>query len=193
MIDYTLTDNDGDSTEAEATVSVEGPADELVVGDNDDDNEATEAGGDVLIGDRGGLEAVLTPATNYNISLIVDTTGSMVVPSGTPGLSRLELVQAALKNLLTDLVAHDGQINLQIVDFGTNAVDHIVIDLNSADDIANVVSFIDGFRAEGGTNLEAGIRTASGWLAAPGRRPPIRRLRGPELHPDRWWAHTLHG
>lgn len=166
VIDYTLTDNDGDSAEAEATVSVEGPADELVVGDNDDDNEATGAGGDVLIGDRGGLEAVLTPATNYNISLIVDTTGSMVVPSGTPGLSRLELVQAALKNLLTDLVAHDGQINLQIVDFGTNAVDHIVIDLNSADDIAKVVSFIDGFRAEGGTNLEAGIRTASGWLAA---------------------------
>lgn len=166
VIDYTLTDSDGDTAAAEVTVSVAGPEDELVVGDNDDDDETTGAGGDVLIGDRGGLESVLNPATNYNISLIVDTTGSMVVPSGTPGLSRLALVQAALKNLLADLVAHEGQINLQIVDFGLNAVDHIVIDLSSSADIASVISFINGFEAEGATNLEAGIRTASEWLAA---------------------------
>ncbi|WP_442487637.1 Ig-like domain-containing protein [Halomonas litopenaei] len=173
QIRYTLTDGDGDRDHGDLFVQVTPDAqDELFVGDNTDDAAFTHGGNDVLIGDQGCIFTTLKPATDYNISLIVDTTGSMLETSGTGGLTKMQLVQQALKKLVTDFVDHDGQINLQIVDFGTNAVQHVALDLGSSgNDINSVISFINSMKADGATNFEAGIRTASQWLAAQDANP----------------------
>ncbi|MEQ5854262.1 Ig-like domain-containing protein [Halomonas sp. EF61] len=173
QIRYTLTDGDGDRDHGDLFVQVTPDAqDELFVGDNGDNAAFTHGGNDVMIGDQGCIFTTLEPATDYNISLIVDTSSSMGAASGSPGLTKLKLVQQALKKLVVDLVDHDGQINLQIVDFGTNAVQHVALDLGAnSNDINSVISFINGFKNDGATNFEAGIRTASEWLAAQDANP----------------------
>ncbi|WP_442487638.1 Ig-like domain-containing protein [Halomonas litopenaei] len=173
QICYTMTDGDGDSAQGDLYVQVTADIpDELVVGTNENETASTLGGDDVLIGDQGCVTTTLQPATDYNISLIVDTTGSMLEASGTGGLTKMQLVQQALKKLVADFVDHDGQINLQIVDFGTSAVQHVALDLGSSgNDINSVISFINSMKADGATNFEAGIRTASQWLAAQDANP----------------------
>lgn len=90
VIDYTLTDADGDTSSASANVDVtlEQADDELFVGDNDDDTKTTQSGNDVLIGDLGGTETGTDPAVSYNVSLILDTSKTMSYQadgSGTTG------------------------------------------------------------------------------------------------------------
>ncbi|MBY6029004.1 tandem-95 repeat protein [Halomonas sp. DP8Y7-1] len=172
-IRYTLTDGDGDAATADLRVYVTQTAsNELFVGDNSDNGATTGAGDDALVGDQGGVMTTLKPSTNYNISLIVDTTGSMAVGSGTDGLTKIQLVKQALTKLVVDLVGHDGKVNLQIVDFDSNAVQHVAFDLGSSgSDINSVINFINGLDAEGATNYEAGIRKASEWLTAQDANP----------------------
>ncbi|MBY5982993.1 tandem-95 repeat protein [Halomonas sp. DP5Y7-2] len=172
-IRYTLTDGDGDAATADLRVQVtRTESNELFVGDNGDNGATTGAGDDALVGDQGGVMTTLKPSTNYNISLIVDTTGSMAVGSGTDGLTKIQLVKQALTKLVVDLVGHDGKVNLQIVDFDSNAVQHVAFDLGSSgSDINSVINFINGLDAQGATNYEAGIRKASEWLTAQDANP----------------------
>ncbi len=174
-IRYTLTDGDGDRDRADLVVKVTqtpDPDDELYVGDNGDNTANTHGGNDVLIGDEGCVFKEIKPAVNYNVSLIVDTSISMGEPSDVAGQNKLQVVKKALKNLLTDLVSHEGKVNLQIVDFDTMSRKHITIDLGSTgSDVNAALSFINGMAVGGETNFEAGIRTASGWLKAQDANP----------------------
>ncbi|MGK0547545.1 VCBS domain-containing protein [Halomonas cupida] len=157
-------DGDGDTASGSLTLEVSAP-DQLFVGDNSD-NRATGGGGsDVMIGDGGGSFTVVNPAQNYNISLILDSSGSMSEYSGTQGLTRMELAKRALKNLVEQLADFEGTINLQVIDFDNTAVFEQAIDLGSSKaDIEKVLKHIEDADASNGTNYEAAFVKAEEWL-----------------------------
>ncbi|MGM0913550.1 MAG: type I secretion C-terminal target domain-containing protein, partial [Pseudomonadota bacterium] len=161
-LDILAEDGDGDTVPGSITLeSPEPPV--LEVGGNIVNTLSGNAGDDVIIGDTGGTYTVITPGESYNISLIVDSSGSMGDPSGTDGKSRMELAQDALKVLVAQLVDHDGEINLQIIDFDTGMVSREFQDI-SGDDLDAINAAIDEMAAEGGTNYEAGFNAATVWL-----------------------------
>ncbi|MGO5000636.1 VWA domain-containing protein [Oceanisphaera sp. W20_SRM_FM3] len=139
-------------------------ADESYIAEQNSDNTFNGgAGNDVLLGDSGGVSSTVTPGTNYNISLILDTSGSMGNASGTGGLSRLALAIQALGNLVTQLKVHDGIINLQLVDFSKNA-NSITINNLDANNISDLTTYLGKLTANGGTNYEAAFKKAADWF-----------------------------
>ena len=73
--------------------------------------------GTVAAGDSGGVEVQTTvqPGQDYNISIMLDLSGSMNDPSGSAGMSRLDMAKEALTTFINDTLAkHDGEINLQL-------------------------------------------------------------------------------
>ncbi|ALM53316.1 hypothetical protein AR456_14285 [Halomonas huangheensis] len=159
------TDSDGDGITSVLTLTREATG-ELYVGGNAEQTRTGGDGDDVLIGDAGGVN--VEPAGNYNISLLVDTSGSMSNTFGSSGQSRMALAKEALRNLVQQLANHDGTINLQLVDFDTEVgTGDVITFMNfSADDLAAVEAFITGMVAEGGTNFEDGFDSARDWFAA---------------------------
>ena len=177
-----LTDADGDTVTGSLAFTVNGmeitsnPL--LLVGSPDDDQSGSmspyaygtgpgvitgDDANDILMGDPGGSTTVVQPGQNYNISIIVDSSGSMSNASGS-GVSRMDLAKAALKNLASQLVGHDGTINLQIIDFDTNLVKSTTWTSIDAGDLTAISAAIDAMTAGGGTNYEAGFNAATGWL-----------------------------
>jgi len=157
-------DGDGDNAAGSLTVEVSAP-DQLFVGDNSDNSVSGGGGSDVMVGDGGGSFTVVNPAQNYNISLILDSSGSMKEDSGTPDLTRMELAKRALKNLVEQLADFEGTINLQVIDFDNTAVFEQAIDLGSSKaDIEKVLKHIENADANGGTNYEAAFVEAEEWL-----------------------------
>ncbi|MFJ7282280.1 retention module-containing protein [Pseudomonas sp. NPDC099000] len=89
-----------------------------------------------------------------NLLLVIDVSGSMVDPSGVPGLSRLELAKQAISALL-DKYDDLGDVKVQIVTFSSNATDKTSIWV----DVATAKSIISGLTAGGGTNYDAAVAT----------------------------------
>ena len=80
-VTVTVTDADGDSK----TESVHLESVGVQIGSNDGDLITGGSGSDIIIGDQGG-KAHLTEGKNYNISLVIDGSGSMLVqPTGYDG------------------------------------------------------------------------------------------------------------
>ncbi|MCE7645958.1 Ig-like domain-containing protein [Vibrio fluvialis] len=128
-------------------------------------------GDDVLMGDIGGYVVNVQPGLNYNIALIVDTSGSMGDEMGNTGisLSRMQVVEDALKSLVISLKDHDGVINVKLIAFGTN------IEFNfEAQDITQnpsqykaLLDNIDTQLQVGGwTNYESGLELADSWFSS---------------------------
>jgi T1SS-143 domain-containing protein len=181
---YTIVDGDGDTASANLDICVKYGAPILVVGSNASDTDGSTTphvvpsplgpdhgtiagsfGNDVLIGDVGGVSVTTTPGKNYNIALIIDTSGSMADASGTTGLSRMALAKAALINLLNQIKGHDGTINLALVSFADGSTLTQVHGLNSAN-VATLISAINSLGAVGGTNYEAALKSTVDWFNA---------------------------
>ncbi|WP_281687157.1 retention module-containing protein [Pseudomonas citronellolis] len=181
---YTIVDGDGDTASANLDICVKYGAPILVVGSNASDTDGSTTphivpsplgpdhgtiagsfGNDVLIGDVGGVSVTTTPGKNYNIALIIDTSGSMADASGTTGLSRMALAKAALINLLNQIKGHDGTINLALVSFADGSTLTQVHGLNSAN-VATLISAINSLSAVGGTNYEAALKSTVDWFNA---------------------------
>ncbi|GLU41180.1 retention module-containing protein [Pseudomonas sp. NBRC 100443] len=181
---YTIVDGDGDTSSANLDICVKYGAPILVVGSNASDTDGSTTphvvpsplgpdhgtiagsfGNDVLIGDVGGVSVTTTPGKNYNIALIIDTSGSMADPSGTTGLSRMALAKAALINLLNQIKGHDGTINLALVSFADGSTLTQVHGLNSTN-VATLISAINSLGAVGGTNYEAALKSTVDWFNA---------------------------
>ncbi|MCG8359884.1 MAG: VWA domain-containing protein, partial [Kiloniellales bacterium] len=137
-----------------------------------------EIGDDLLVGDPGGATPAGIPPGNFNIALILDVSGSMGPDFGGfagNGQTRLQLLQDAINNLLNEFSDHQGVINLKIIPFSTTA--QTSFEFPDFSDIlpggstaqANfdfAVNFVDGFNAQGTTNYESPLISATDFLAA---------------------------
>ncbi|MDE5179841.1 Ig-like domain-containing protein, partial [Vibrio fluvialis] len=135
-------------------------------------------GDDVLMGDIGGYVVSVQPGVNYNIALIIDTSGSMKfdLAGNDNGFSnsyqsksqydasRMKLVIDALTNLAKDLVNHDGVININLIGFESSAHSALTLQL-TADNLQQLLTEIQDMDAEGGTNYEAAFDLASDWFS----------------------------
>ncbi|WP_420496749.1 Ig-like domain-containing protein [Vibrio fluvialis] len=135
-------------------------------------------GDDVLMGDIGGYVVSVQPGVNYNIALIIDTSGSMKFDlagndngfsnsyqsQSQYNASRMKLVIDALTNLATDLVNHDGVININLIGFESSAHSALTLQL-TADNLQQLLTEIQDMDAEGGTNYEAAFDLASNWFS----------------------------
>ncbi|KAG1433001.1 hypothetical protein G6F57_022508 [Rhizopus arrhizus] len=104
----------------------------MVTGENTGSGTGTNpplsggSGDDVILGDKGGTVTTVEPGKNYNIALVVDTSGSMSYGrNGATGVSyeqaRMKLVKHALVVLANQLAGHDGKINVTLIGFATNS------------------------------------------------------------------------
>ncbi|WP_234375929.1 Ig-like domain-containing protein [Halomonas sp. 'Soap Lake  len=151
--------------EADRSFEVQPPA-SLNVGGNGDDVIESGGGDDVILGDRGGKVTIIDPATNYNISLIVDVSGSMNAASGTPGLNLMELTKQSLVNLANQLKDHEGTINVQLVPFSTHASSVLTIQGLDETNVHQLIASIDTLSADGGTNYQAAFEQSVAWFNA---------------------------
>ncbi|WP_298018330.1 retention module-containing protein [uncultured Castellaniella sp.] len=186
-----------------AAVDIHLVGDKLVTGTNDQNVLAGNVGDDILLGDQGGAKVTVQPGQNYNIALVVDTSGSMSDDSGETRpvwveskewqstgwwpwqghwvdtshyedqpISRMELVQDALKNLATQLANHDGKVNVTLIGFAGTATDvtpshgqsgYVFKDLD-ATKLAALIDKIDDLTADGATNYEDAFKQAGDWF-----------------------------
>ncbi|NNA55092.1 retention module-containing protein [Pseudomonas koreensis] len=89
-----------------------------------------------------------------NILIVLDISGSMVDPSGVPGLSRLDLAKQAISALL-DKYDDLGDVKVQLVTFSSSATDRTSVWV----DVATAKSLLAGLTAGGGTNYDAAVAT----------------------------------
>ena len=65
---YTITEADGDRSSATLKVTINGVSDDkIIIGGNNSDTIYGAGGNDVLIGDRGGVNTIITKGQDYNI------------------------------------------------------------------------------------------------------------------------------
>lgn len=97
------------------------------------------SGSDIIIGDQGLTPAEQTEVT-YNISLALDTSGSMKESLGN-GQTRMQASVKALKNLVDSIAEQSGKdgltVNIQLVGFSNEAKDSgwITLTQNNVDDL----------------------------------------------------------
>ncbi len=142
----------------------------FISGDNDGSGTGTKppinggSGDDVILGDKGGTVTTVEPGKNYNIAIVVDTSGSMSDPSGTKGLSRMQLTIDALKNLANTLKGHDGIVNVALIGFESTASTKYTINGLNASNVNDLIKAIEKLSASGGTNYEGAFDEAVKWF-----------------------------
>ena len=168
---YTLTDYDGDTSQADLVLS--GTAPGFIVGSNVDDviGETTTyivgcdegaiisgGGEDILVGDAGGA-FMEQQNQDYNFVFILDTSGSMGYDS------KLPLMIDAVKSVMTQFDGYNnGHIVVHIVDYGTNVKQSVTVDFNQSDALVDSFVHLDALTANGLTNYEAPLQSALDWL-----------------------------
>ncbi len=177
---YTLTDADGDPSQA--TLTLNGIAPVFVVGKNVDDTAGSTTtwqvgggngtilggtGGDILVGDVGG-SSLQNVNKDYNIVLILDVSGSMQGDN-------ITLLKQAVNNLLTNFYDYNGgTVKVHIVPFSSSAQTAGTFTLGTnAADLTSAKNFVNGLVADGFTNYEAPMQTALNWLNGSTSNDPI--------------------
>ncbi|MGJ0368487.1 VWA domain-containing protein, partial [Aliarcobacter cryaerophilus] len=155
------------------------------------DNINGGSGDDVLVGDKGGASSNFTSGKNYNIALVIDTSGSMKEDSGSyktvieqknigtrwnpnwvdvevqKPMSRMELTIDALKNLANNLKEHDGEINVAIIDFSSTSKAPVSFNLSDTNALNNLINALNNLNADGGTNYEDAFNKTLNWFTSP--------------------------
>ena len=83
---------------------------------------------------------------DINLTFVIDTSGSM------DSNDKIRMVKKAMKVLIDEL---DGADTVAIVDYDSRA--HVALDPTPADETREIKDVIDGLRADGSTNAEAGL------------------------------------
>ena len=197
---YTVADGDGDESSADLTISVTDTTPVLVVGENVSDvpgqstphhvpTQSTEgeprgeidgvAGGDVLIGDVGGVDVVTRAA---NITFVLDSSGSMgdfEIDFDGQSILRIEALRIAVSEALQTLADTPGAtVKVHLVSFSTGFLNdqtfQIVTDgiINQAA-LDAAQNFANSMVASGWTNYEAGLTTALNWLEGREAEKPL--------------------
>ena len=74
---------------------------------------------DVLVGDKGGIETVITSGANYNVAIVLDKSNSMNTLKSSDGQSYFNMAKHALLKLAHDLAGHDGKVNVSFFTFNS--------------------------------------------------------------------------
>ncbi|MGN5036522.1 cadherin-like domain-containing protein [Aeromonas sp. 74A] len=140
-------------------------------GDNGTSDKPVEGGrgDDVLLGDIGGIKTSVEPGKNYNIALIVDTSGSMqwgLDGSQYPatGKDRMTLTINALKALANQLADHDGVVNVTLIGFHEWASSLLTISDLSKSNVQSFIDKVSSLSAGGATNYEDAFIKATQWF-----------------------------
>ncbi len=136
---------------------------------NGDNTVEGGRGDDVLLGDIGGIKTSVDPGKNYNIALIVDTSGSMKDgldgrENPPAGEDRMTLTINALKALANQLVGHDGVVNVTLIGFSTSASSLLTINDLSQNNVQSFIDKISSLKADGATNYEDAFIKAADWF-----------------------------
>ncbi|QSR46581.1 retention module-containing protein [Aeromonas veronii] len=136
---------------------------------NGDNTVEGGRGDDVLLGDIGGIKTSVDPGKNYNIALIVDTSGSMAygLDGGSrppAGQDRMTLTINALKALANQLAGHDGVVNVTLIGFSTSASSLLTINDLSQSNVQSFIDKISSLKADGATNYEDAFIKATAWF-----------------------------
>ena len=185
---YDLTAQQGNAIDVTATtqdrngnaIQADDIAEAVIKADSDSnvtngDNVVTgSSGNDVLAGDIGGLYTNFKAGQDYNVSVVLDLSGSMAWELGDntspePGeLSRVEIAKLGLKSFVQQMAYHDGTINLQIASFSAaggngNAYNQAFMTVNQAN-LQTILDYIDAMNTGGGTYPELGFNKATNWF-----------------------------
>ncbi|UOO76342.1 Ig-like domain-containing protein [Neisseria sp. Dent CA1/247] len=165
---YTIKDADGDTSTAELSITINGvDNDQITIGSNGSNTIKGGSGNDVLIGDHGGTQTIITKGANYNVAILFDVSSSMNNFIAADGKSYLHMAKKSLLKLAGDLAAHDGNVNTTLIVFSGKAREVVDIrDLNEH----NVNKLLKGISAQtaketgGVTNYEDAFRDTAKWF-----------------------------
>ena len=168
---YTITDSDGDSSTANLNITINGVDDKLVIGGNGTDTCLRGGdGNDVIIGDKGGAETILTPGKDYNVAIMLDVSNSMLDYKTDDGTRYLEMARSSLLKLANDLGNHDGEINVTFMTFNKTSTIRLNIadlDESNVDQLMQNIQNLNVVRGnQGSTNYDEAFQTASKWFAS---------------------------
>ncbi|MDO7195162.1 VWA domain-containing protein, partial [Acinetobacter nosocomialis] len=158
-----------DNEQLQAVIKAESTADV----NNGDNNITGSSNNDVLAGDTGGLQTNFVAGQNYNVSVVLDLSGSMNYRLGSDTnpangeQSRLEIAKVGLKAFIQQMVMHDGVINLQLASFSSSGYAGNNYNKSwtvSQDNLQDIFNYIDGLTAAGGTNPNRGWTKAENWF-----------------------------
>lgn len=125
-----------------------------------------------VTGRKGSQSETVTQKTD--IVLVMDTSGSMDFrmdkdKNARPGESRLDYAKTAANDLVNSVVKNGNDVRVAVVSFNKDA--KTVVGYTS--DKGELRRGIDGLRADGGTNWEAGLAAANGLTARDGAKKYI--------------------
>ncbi|MCS4534644.1 Ig-like domain-containing protein, partial [Neisseria montereyensis] len=163
---YTVRDADGDTSTAKLNITIDGvDNDKIKIGDNGSNPHIQGGGGnDVLIGDTGGTETIITKGENYNIAILLDTSNSMANFRTHDGHSYLDMAKISLLKLSKDLANHDGKVNVTLMTFDKTA--HQVIDIRDLNEsnVGRLLNRIDAQQGNGATNYDDAFHDTAAWF-----------------------------
>ena len=182
---FVTKDADGDRAFDSESIHLNTGTYGAVAGTADNSNDTIDitgsdgVAGTVAAGDSGGVDVItnVQPGQDYNISIMLDLSGSMNDPSGSAGMSRLDMAKEALTTFINDTLAkHDGEINLQLITFNKTATEEDTWVLKSGTteeiknynqaEIAKIVKTLDQIgKGVEGTNYEAAMEKATEWFS----------------------------
>ena len=173
-LEYTIQDEHGATDSAVITVSAVGH----VTGSSHADTIIGSSASEVITADVSGTGGLNIPGQNYNVCVVMDSSGSISKNGG------IGAVKAAITGLAKELSVFDGEVNFAIVDFdsGSRLIEFsgplsrlILTDANGdpALDAEGKVQFNHEFSNAlstitegGGTNYEAGLNSAKAWFGS---------------------------
>ncbi|WP_211315257.1 type I secretion C-terminal target domain-containing protein [Photobacterium lipolyticum] len=142
---------------------------------NGDNTVEGGRGDDVLLGDTGGVVVSVQPGLDYNIALVIDTSGSMdyfikdvdgkyIQNDDDSYMRRIDMVKESLTSLVEDLADHDGTINIKLIDFHSDIdLAPQFLNLNSKN-LPDLIAKIDSLYADGGTDYKPALEEANSWF-----------------------------
>ena len=163
---YTITDADGDTSTAQLAITVEGaPQGKILVdGNTANGNLNGSKLDDVLVGDKGGIETVITSGANYNVAIVLDKSNSMNTLKSSDGQSYFNMAKHALLKLAHDLAGHDGKVNVSFFTFNSLTKLEVHIADLTEENVDQLVRSIMSFKASGLTNYDDVFQDVTAWF-----------------------------
>ena len=140
---------------------------------NMDNNVVATSDNDLVMGDTGGLKTNFVAGQDYNVSIVLDLSGSMGNNMDgnlifTSEDSRLDIAKKGLKAFIQQMAEHDGVLHLQIASFSSrgnigNSYNQVFSNVSKTN-VDEIFTFIDNLRSGGGTQPEYGFNKAVDWF-----------------------------